>query len=70
MNVAHAGLGFDLHTKYLSTLHRRIEDMTHALLRLENASYGKDFMTFCVLNAMQGLFMVHARVGPLKLSGS
>ena len=65
MNVAHASLDSDSHTKHLITLHRRIEDMVHAQMRLANASMEKIWRLFVWLNAMQVLFMSHAMVGQL-----
>ena len=41
MNVAHASLDFDSHTIYLIMVHRRIEDMVHAQMRLANASMAR-----------------------------
>ena len=49
MNATHASLGFGSHTKCFTTVHRRIEDMVHAQMKLENASYGEDLKTFYVV---------------------
>ena len=70
MNAAHASLDFDSHTQYLIIVHRRIEDMVHAQMRLANASYGKILKTFNVAqcNAMLCLWQPHARIGQFKLS--
>ena len=48
MYAAHASLDFGSHTKYLTIVHRRIEDMVHAQMRFKNATYGKILKTFYV----------------------
>ena len=44
MNIVHASLDSGSHTK----VHRRMEDLVHAPMRLENANYGKILKTFYV----------------------
>ena len=64
VNVVHASLDSGSHTK----VHRRMEDLVHAQMRLENANYGKILKTFYVARCnARHLFISHARVGQLSL---
>ena len=70
MNAAHASLDSDSHTYDLIIVHRRIEDMVHAQMRLANASYGKNFGSFDLAKCNVRLCLCHMQglVSQLQLS--
>ena len=58
MNLAHASLDFGSHTNCFISVPRRMEDLVHAQMRLENANYGKILKTFyvaeCIASSVYG----------------